>query len=390
MLRNLTSQSRWCYSKRFVRKPKYSAPPEWLESATTFKDAHTVLTDPHSPLPYPTEQLRSYLHKTEVEEKLRKKQKVLRPKRHVLNFDHIPIQEQCVALFPGQGAQFVGMGKELMKIKQCQEIYEQANQILGYDLAKICLEGPKTKLDQTIYCQPAIFVSSMAALQKLRLDAPELDERFTESAGFSVGEFAALVLAGILKFEDALKIIDVRARAMHECNQKVYSGMVTVKVNASSELEKAIKEAREQALEEGELPICEVANYLYSGVKVVGASKLCIEFLKQNAERFNYQVVKDLEVSGAFHTVLMSPAEQALKDVLKDIELCPARMNVYSNYTGKVSSTVKWEQIMQLLYRKHKDYEFPEFFEIGPGKQLGVILYYISKKAHKHYNQVSC
>ncbi|CAD5211983.1 unnamed protein product [Bursaphelenchus okinawaensis] len=393
-------------SRRFVRKGKFTAPAEWLKDATTFKDTHTVLTDPHSPLPYPTEQLRSYLHKTEAAEKLKKKQATIRPKRQALEFSHIPIEEQCVALFPGQGAQFVGMGKSLLEIKECKAVFDQANEILGYDIAKVCVDGPKTKLDQTIYCQPAIFVSSMAALQKLNLDAPELSERFTECAGFSVGEFTALVLAGVLKFEDAMKIIDVRARAMHECNQRLASGMITVKVNAASQLDKAISEAKQLSLENGEMPICEVSNFLYCGVKVVGASNECITYLKQNSERLKYKVIKDLEVSGAFHTVLMAPAEQELRNVLKQVEIGQARMNVYSNYTGKlyphkpskirehiikqVSSTVRWEQIMQLLYRKHQDYKFPEFFEIGPGKQLGAILYNVSKKAYKHYNHVSC
>lgn len=105
-------------------------------------------------------------------------------------------------MFPGQGAQFVGMAKDLIAVPKAKQLFDHASEVLKYDLAKICIEGPKSKLDQTIYCQPAIFVSSLAALEKFRRDAPHLEENITETAGFSVGEFASLVLAGVLSFED--------------------------------------------------------------------------------------------------------------------------------------------------------------------------------------------
>ena len=126
-----------------------------------------------------------------------------------------------------------------------KELFDKSAEVLGYDLLKICTEGPKTKLDQTIYCQPAIFVASLAAFEKLKTERPELEDKLTDTAGFSVGEYAAMVAAGVLSFEDALKVVKIRAEAMHECNQRVASGMITVKVNASSKLDEAMAEARD-------------------------------------------------------------------------------------------------------------------------------------------------
>ncbi|VDN19325.1 unnamed protein product [Gongylonema pulchrum] len=246
----------------------------------------------------------------------------------MITFNHIPIEEQVVVLFPGQGAQHVGMGKKINK--KPQEI-----------------GGPKSKLDQTIYCQPAMFVSSLAAWEKAKLEEETLDSRVTDVAGFSVGEFAAFVLAGILSFKD-------------------------------------------------------VANYLFCGVKVVGASETCMQFLESTQEKYSFQVVKRLAVSGAFHTALMKDAVDIMKEALKDVTIqLPPRVNIYSNYTGKlhtykdkqireaiikqICSPVKWEQIQQLLHSKHQNYKFPRFMEVGPGKQLGAMLLRISKKAYKNY-----
>lgn len=214
--------------------------------------------------PQPLQQLREYLRKEELEQRRRKAGHMARPSRSGIVFDHIPIEEQCFVLFPGQGAQFVGMGKAVLDVPEARRVFEQANEVLGYDLRAVCLDGPASKLEQTIYCQPAVFVSSMAALEKLRVDFPDFDAHATEVAGFSVGEFSALVLAGVLSFEDgrhstqhppltefltssALRIVKQRAEAMHECNQRTSAGMITVKVNARSQLDRAIKESREYA-----------------------------------------------------------------------------------------------------------------------------------------------
>ena len=116
-------------------------------------------------------------------------------------------------LFPGQGAQTVGMGRVLVEsTPRAKEVFEQANRIVGYDLLQICLEGPAEKLDSTVYSQPALFVTSMAAVEWLKANKPEVVESCTAAAGLSLGEYTALVFAGVMSFEDGLRVVqkDVR------------------------------------------------------------------------------------------------------------------------------------------------------------------------------------
>ncbi|GMS83989.1 hypothetical protein PENTCL1PPCAC_6164, partial [Pristionchus entomophagus] len=389
-----------------VRRP--GQPVQWIEDATTYADAHSVVLDPTTKLPYDEKDLRGRMERT-ARDALKESRKIKYGMKKAadskINFDHIPIENQVVLLFPGQGAQFVGMGKKLQDSKRAMALFEKASEILKYDLLKLCLEGPKTKLDQTLYCQPAVVVTSLAAFESLQEREEEILENCTDAAGFSVGEFAALVAGGLLKFEEAIRIVAERAAAMHECSQLIRSGMGTVKVVAASRLEDAMAEARLKAKEAGEMDVCEIANHLLCGVKVIGASELCMKFLEEHANTYKFHFVKRLAVSGAFHTRQMEGADKRLMDALKLAELNPAVMNVYSNFTGKIHGTkkaeirgaiskqvtnpVKWEQIQQTLYRKHQDFVFPRFIECGPGKQLGSMLVATSKKAYKSYENVA-
>ncbi|CAJ0572322.1 unnamed protein product, partial [Mesorhabditis spiculigera] len=368
---------------RFVRKR--AGPSGILDEGATYSDFHHVATGVNPDLPYKEKDIRMglELNATDVNKHKDPKRK-LRKLTGTINFDHIPRQEQCVLLFPGQGAQFVGMGKKVLDCKEAKQRFEEASAILGYDLEKLCLEGPETKLCQTVYCQPAVFVSSIAALEKLRLEDEGVATKTTDVAGFSVGEYSALVAGGALSFEDALRVLKRRAEAMHNCNQLTSAGMITVRVNASSRLDAAIKAAREFAAERKEIGICDVANYLFCGVKVV----------------------KRLAVSGAFHTLLMADAVPEVLDELKKVELRPPVCNVYSNMSGAVFPTksremrhmiarqlvspVLWEQIQQLLYRRKQDDIFPRYIEVGPGKQLGAMWAQTSKKGYKTYESYSC
>ncbi|KIH42331.1 hypothetical protein ANCDUO_27686, partial [Ancylostoma duodenale] len=289
---------------------------------------------------------------------------------NVIVFDHIPLEDQIVCLFPGQGAQYVGMGSKLTDCPQAKAVFDRSSEILGYDVLKLCTEGPKTKLDQTLYCQPAVFVSSVATLEKFKATDESIADRITDVAGFSVGEFAALVAGGILNFDDALKVVDARAKAMHECNQLIRSGMLTVRVNAASRLDEAMADALMTSREKGEMEVCEIANFLFCGVRVVGANETCMQYLEDNQKRYNFTVVKRLEVSGAFHTRQMEPAVAKVREAIAGVELSKPKCNVYSNYTGhvypaknseirnaiakQVTHPVKWEQIQQILYRKHR------------------------------------
>jgi len=392
--------------RRAIRKPA-----QFIEDATTFADTHTVINDPFNKLPYPEKQLFGYLNKAQQEMPDSKTAKLARfakmeKLKSALTFDHIPIERQIVALFPGQGEQHVGMGKALKTHKPSMDLFERASEILGYNLWDLCRSGPKSKLDQTIYCQSAVFVNEMAALEKLKSEVEDFDERLTEVAGFGVGEFCALVAGGILKFDDALKLVKSQAALINECNQLVSCSTFIVQVKASSQLDLAIKEAKEMAIERGEMPLCEISGFLYCGSKIIGASKLCQKFLVENSERFNYKIGKNLPTIGAPYTNLMRPTESKLVEELKSIEFGTAHINVYSNYLGKeyprkksdirrcifrqFSSPIKWEQIMQVIYRKHQDYKFPLFYEIGSSKQLGPTLFKASKKAYNNYVNFPC
>uniref|UniRef100_A0A0K0DDE3 PKS_AT domain-containing protein n=1 Tax=Angiostrongylus cantonensis TaxID=6313 RepID=A0A0K0DDE3_ANGCA len=284
------------------------------------------------------------------------------------------------------------MGSKLVDCPKAKAVFDRSSEILGYDIFKLCTEGPKTKLDQTLYCQPAVFVSSMASIEKFKASDETIADRITDAAGFSVGEFAALVTGGIIGFDDALRVVDARAKAMHECNQDDDFLFYCYKKMCFRE--------------KGEMDVCEVANFLFCGVRVIGANETCMRFLEENQERYNFKVLKRLEVSGAFHTRQMEQAVAKVREAMVNVEIQKARCNVYSNYTGhiyparnsevraviakQVTNPVKWEQIQQLLYRKHRDYVFPMFVELGPGRQLGAMLMQTSKKAYKNYQHFGC
>ena len=131
-------------------------------------------------------------------------------------------------LFPGQGAQSVGMGRRLAEsLPAARELYDRAAEVLGYDLAKLCFEGPAEVLDSTIYSQPALFVTSLAALESLRAESPEVVLGCEAAAGLSLGEYTAMVFAGVMDFEDGLTLVQRRGAAMQQAADATPSGMVT-------------------------------------------------------------------------------------------------------------------------------------------------------------------
>uniref|UniRef100_A0A915J8Y2 Malonyl-CoA:ACP transacylase (MAT) domain-containing protein n=1 Tax=Romanomermis culicivorax TaxID=13658 RepID=A0A915J8Y2_ROMCU len=219
--------------------------------------------------------------------------------------------QASIILFPGQGSQYVGMGAELLKRNSLniKKMFENASQILRYDLAKMCVAGPHKELNKTVYCQPAIFVCSMAAIERLKQEKPSMAQheffetsvrtkhffsRFLSkrllqviencvgTAGFSVGEYAALVFAGSLTFENGtllsfiskIKLIKIRAEAMQRASETTNSGLMTVFLNFRSKLPLAISGAKQWVNEQkGYEPICSVANYLFTECKVIGGDE---------------------------------------------------------------------------------------------------------------------
>ena len=162
-------------------------------------------------------------------------------------------------MFPGQGAQHIGMGRRLAEqYPQARELYDTAATILGYDLAKLCFEGPADELDSTIISQPALFVSSLAALEKLRADTPEIVLGCEIAAGLSLGEYTALVFAGAMSFEDGLRLVQRRGQAMQAAADVTPSGMVSILLLDVEQVQTICNEASGQGT-------IQIANYLCRG-----------------------------------------------------------------------------------------------------------------------------
>jgi len=304
-----------------------------------------------------------------------------------------------VIFFPGQGTQFVGMCGDVKTMPKEESIlYEVASEILGYDLLNLCANGPKEKLNQTVYCQPAVFVSSLAALEKLRRIEPEAIENCVSTAGFSIGEVTALVFSGILSFEDAVRFVKVRAEAMQLASEMVPSAMATVLFGADSKLEYGLLVAKEWCKREYNMenPVCSVANYLFPHCKVIAGHLKAIEFIEANYGEFKLRKVKRLPVSGAFHTDLMKPAAEAVHLILEQLTINEPRIPVFSDVTGhryhsskdvikqlpkQIYRPVMWEQILHNLYQRPKETEYPRSFECGPGSSLSSVLKLVNAKA---------
>merc|ERR1719183_88300 len=292
--------------------------------------------------------------------------------------------------FPGQGAQYVGMGAELVKdVPKAKEMFEQASEVLGYDLLKLCLEGPKEKLDSTVISQPAIYVASLAAVEKLRMEAgQEAIDKATVAAGLSLGEYTALSFAGAISFEDGLKIVKVRGEAMQRASDGCESGMVSVIGLDSDTVQKLCDKAAELSGEK-----IQIANYLCAGnYAVSGAKSACAKVAEIAKPDFKARMTVPLAVAGAFHTEYMSPAVETLKGVLAKTTFNTPRIPVISNVDAKphsdpetiksilatqVTSPVMWEESMQQLLGKGLE----ESFELGPGKVVAGIFKRIDRKA---------
>jgi [acyl-carrier-protein] S-malonyltransferase len=290
-------------------------------------------------------------------------------------------------LFPGQGAQAVGMGRVLVEgTPQAKEIFDRAAQILGYDLLAICLHGPAEKLDTTVHSQPALFVTSIAALEWLKLNKPEIYNSCQATAGLSLGEYTALVYAGVMSFEDGLKVVQERGRAMQDASDAVASGMVSILGLEADKIQQVCDEAR------GSGEVLQIANYLCPGNIVVSGHKTACERVADLATKAGAMKTIPLAVAGAFHTPLMQPAVERLKKALSSVALHKPRIPVISNVDAhphdnpeeirdllvkQVVSPVQWEASMrQMLAHGHGP-----FWEIGPGRVLRGLLKRIDRKA---------
>jgi len=293
-------------------------------------------------------------------------------------------------MFPGQGAQFVGMCEEICnEVPAAKSLFDEAKEILGYDLLQICVEGPKETLDSTEVSQPAIFVASMAAVEKLKMDkGPEALDAATCAMGLSLGEYSALCFAGAISFADGVKITKARGEAMQAASDAVNSGMVSV-IGLSSEKVSEICEAASEKSGES----VRIANYLCNGnYAVSGSTKACDVVAEIAKPEFKARMTVKLAVAGAFHTDFMAPAVSALEEVLDTIDIQKPRIPVISNVDAKphsdpntikkllatqVTNPVLWENTMNSILTD----DFERAVELGPGKVTAGILKRFSRTA---------
>merc|ERR1719247_1678740 len=296
------------------------------------------------------------------------------------------VKPATVVMFPGQGAQVVGMGAEAAAaLPAAAELYAKAKDILGYDLLAI---DDKAQLDKTDVSQPAIFVASMAAVEKLRAEDPAALEAANMAMGLSLGEYTALAFAGAISFEDGVKITKARGEAMQAASEAASSGMASV-IGLDKEKVGELCEAAAKASGES----VGIANYLCPGNYACSGATPAIEKLMEIAKpEFKARMAVKLAVAGAFHTEFMSPAVAKLEEVLATVEVSKPRIPVISNVDAKahsdpavikdiltkqVTAPVQWETIMKDLVASG----YEAGYELGPGKVLSGIMKRIDKKA---------
>ena len=288
-------------------------------------------------------------------------------------------------LFSGQGAQAVGMGKSLCDaVPAASQLYARASEILGYDLADLCFNGPAEKLNTTAVCQPAIYVTSLAAFEAFKVSAPEQAAAAEAAAGLSLGEYTALAFAGALSFEDGLRLLQKRGEAMQRASDASAGGMVSVLGLENEKVESLCDQARENDVL---LP----ANYLCPGNVVVSGSAAACARVAALAEEAGAMKVVPLTVAGAFHTPLMGSAADILAEALAAAEFRAPRIPVYSNVDAQthtdpaeirrillkqLTSPVLWETSVRAML----DAGFDTFYESGPGRVLRGLMKRINRK----------
>lgn len=293
-------------------------------------------------------------------------------------------------LFPGQGAQTVGMCKALCdELPAAKQLFDRAAEILGYDLADICFNGPTEKLNSTDISQPALYVSSMAALEKLKVDSPEVHENCQGAAGLSLGEYTAIAFAGGMSFEEGLRLVERRGQAMQAAADETPSSMVSVLGLDREQTQRVCDEARI----EGE--VLEIANLLCKGNIAVSGSLASCERVPAVAEAAGAMKCVPLAVAGAFHTSIMGSAVDKLADALSNVELTSTRLPVYSNVDAQphnepadfqdllvkqVCGPVLWQDSIEKMLADGYD----EFYEVGVGRVLRGLMKRINRKTKCH------
>jgi len=280
-------------------------------------------------------------------------------------------------LFAGQGAQAVGMGKDLAAaFPKAKELFDRASAILGFDLAKVCFEGPAEELNRTDRCQPALLVHGIACLEVAAQKGLPPAEA---AAGLSLGEYTAHVYAGSLTFEDGVRLLQKRGRYMQEACDRTPSGMVSI---LGLDREKCQQACQGQ----GDVG---VANLNAPGQIVIGGENAAVEEAVAKAKELGAKRAIPLKVAGAYHSVVMKSAQEQMQKELAAVTISRPRIPVYANVSARplqdpeeirralatqICSSVLWEDSIRAIAA-------PKYFEFGPGKILAGLVRKIDDKA---------
>jgi len=288
-------------------------------------------------------------------------------------------------IFPGQGSQFVGMGKNLYDTNAtAKEMFEKANEILGFNISDIMFTGTDEQLKQTNVTQPAIFIHSVIAYLTMPAENAVVPDMF---AGHSLGEFSALVANKTLSFEDALRLVSVRAKAMQAACEIQASTMAAVLALADEKVEEICLQVQKET---GEVVV--PANYNCPGQLVISGSIKGIEIACEQMKAAGAKRALVLPVGGAFHSPLMNPAKIELAAAIEattfNTPICPVYQNVVAkavtnpaeikeNLIAQLTGAVKWTQTVQAMVADGATH----FTEVGPGKVLQGLVQKVYKEA---------
>ncbi len=289
------------------------------------------------------------------------------------------------AVFPGQGAQLVGMGQDVAQAHAAAaETFEQADQILGFALSDLCFNGPAERLNATDIQQPAIFTTSVAIFRAAIADGVVAEDDFGAMGGLSLGEYTALHLAGALSFDDALRLVQRRGQLMQEGSESSAGGMVSV---MGLDEDQAIELCRAVA----EHGVVGPANFNCPGQIVISGDQAACEAAYARAEQFGAKAIP-LKVAGAFHSALMKPAADALRAALAEADFrepsCRVIANVNAEYHTdadsmrealyrQVFNPVRWQGCVERLIADG----CTEFWEFGPNRVLTGLMRKINREA---------
>jgi [acyl-carrier-protein] S-malonyltransferase len=289
-------------------------------------------------------------------------------------------------LFPGQGAQVVGMGAEIAQsFSAAAKVFNNANDIVGFDLSGICFQGPAEQLNSTTISQPAIFATSAAILEVLRINPATGNISADITAGLSLGEYTALYSAGLISFEDALVLVQKRGQAMQAAADATNGAMVSI-IGLDEE------KVRQLCAEAAEGELLAPVNFNCPGQIVVSGSKTACKRAEVLAEKYDAIKAVPLEVAGAFHTEMMSSAAKKLKEALSDCEISePSEIKTIANINAEyyessqkiaeglikqLTCPILWQKCMERLLADG----IQKFYEIGPGRVLTGLMKRINRK----------